>query len=172
MAEQEYEDLCEISLEEQPSEEDVQPQISVFDLANDIFTKGRLIESWVAEKGELPPQWNAYMILRILSEHLDTLFLANEMNKHWQVPDIAQWMFFRNLVVKKKRYGWTKKTRKDEEREPLALLAEYFHCTEKEMRKNIHAIPRDRLMHLLETLDPERYRPKKAKAPRAKRKEK
>ena len=172
MAEQEYEDLCEISLEEQPSEEDLQPQLSTFDLANDIFTKGKLIESWVAEKGELPPQWNAYMILRILAEHLDTIFLANEMNKHWQVPDIAQWMFFKNLVVKKKRYGWTKKTAKEDDKSPIALLAEYFHCTEKEMRKNIRAIPRDRVMHLLETLDPERYKPKKAKVPRAKRKEK
>ena len=30
-------------------------------------------------------------------------------------------------------------------------------------RKNIHAIPRDTAMHLLETLDPERWKPKKAK---------
>ena len=166
-----YEDLCEIDLSQNEElEENVEPQLSIFDLANDIFTHGTLIEKWVEQKGEMPPQWSTYMILRILSEHHDCIFFANELNKHWQLPDEMQWRFLKNLVVKKKRYGWTKKTRKEEEKEPIALLAEYFHCTEKEMRKNIHAIPREKLMNLLETLDPERYKPKKAKTSRGKKK--
>ena len=167
--EEEYEDLCEVSLEEQPIDDDPVQQLSVFDLANDIMQHGTLIEQWFREKGEMPPQWNGYMILRIFAQHPDTLLFANEMNKHWQLPDEMVWRFLKNLVIKKKRYGWTKKTVKEEDREPILLLAEYFHCTEKEMRKNIHAIPRDRLMNLLETLDPERYRPKK---PKARKKEK
>lgn len=167
--EEEYEDLCEVSLEEQPIDDDPVQQLSVFDLANDIMQHGTLIEQWFREKGEMPPQWNGYMILRIFAQHPDTLLFANEMNKHWQLPDEMVWRFLKNLVIKKKRYGWTKKTVKEEDREPILLLADYFHCTEKEMRKNIHAIPRDRLMNLLETLDPERYRPKK---PKAKKKEK
>ena len=167
--EEEYEDLCEVSLEEQPIDDDPVQQLSVFDLANDIMQHGTLIEQWFREKGEMPPQWNGYMILRIFAQHPDTLLFANEMNKHWQLPDEMVWRFLKNLVIKKKRYGWTKKTVKEEDREPILLLAEYFHCTEKKMRKNIHAIPRDRLMNLLETLDPERYRPKK---PKARKKEK
>ena len=167
--EEEYEDLCEVSLEEQPIDDDPVQQLSVFDLANDIMQHGTLIEQWFREKGEMPPQWNGYMILRIFAQHPDTLLFANEMNKHWQLPDEMVWRFLKNLVIKKKRYGWTKKTVKEEDREPILLLAEYFHCTEKEMRKNIHAIPRDRLINLLETLDPERYRPKK---PKARKKEK
>lgn len=170
MDDDKYEDLCEIDPNAQEElEESVEPQLSIFDLANDIFSHGTLIEKWVEQKGEMPPQWSKFMILRIMSEHPDCIFFANELNKHWQLPDEMQWRFLKNLVVKKKRYGWTKKTRVEEEREPIVLLAEYFHCTEKEMRKNIHAIPREKLMHLLETLDPERYKPKKAARGRKKK---
>lgn len=167
--EEEYEDLCEVAVQELP-DEDPAPQLSVFDLANDIMMHGKLIEQWVQEKGEMPPQWNGYMILRIFAEHPDTLLFANEMNKHWQLPDEMVWRFLKNTVLKKKRYGWTKKTAREDDKNPIALLAEYFHCTEKEMRKNIHAIPRDTAMHLLETLDPERWKPKKAKGRKKKEK--
>lgn len=166
---EEYEDLCELAPDVPLADDDPVQQISVFDLANDIMMHGSLIEQWVREKGEMPPQWNGYMILRIFAQHPDTLLFANEMNKHWQLPDEMVWRFLKNLVVKKKRYGWTKKTRREEEKEPITLLAEYFGCTEKEMRKNIHAIPKDRLMRLLETLDPERWKPKKAKAAKPKK---
>lgn len=77
----------------------------IFDLLNDI-SYGKMYR---IGKDIDVSQYNAYMINRGLSQHLDTIFFANEMNKAHHLPKLMQHDFLFHAVPKKKRYGkWAK----------------------------------------------------------------
>ena len=98
----------------------------------------------------MPKEYNAYMMNKAFSNFPDTIFMANEMNKYSSLSDEMQWRFYKNIVLKKKRYStWFKSM---EEKEPIELLAKMFNCSVKEMRKNIHVIPKEKLNEIVEKL--------------------
>lgn len=153
--EEEYEDLVDLGdIQEEIYDEPV-PQVSLFDLIKDISEHGKYIDSFFEENKAMPPQYNAYMVLRIFAEHIDTILLANEMNKYWELPDEMQWRFLKNTIYKKKRYGYTKKLPVDNN--PIETLAKYFHCSEKEMQKNIHVFSKEKIDEILQEIEPEKY---------------
>lgn len=77
----------------------------VFDLLNDI-TYGKMYR---LGKDIDVSQYNPYMINRGLSQHMDTIFFANEMNKSHHLPKRMQHDFLFHAISKKKRYGkWAK----------------------------------------------------------------
>lgn len=49
------------------------------------------------------------------SQHLDTIFYANECNRIWGTPEYAIYQFYLHCLPKKKRFGkWAKKPPQDE----------------------------------------------------------
>lgn len=150
----EYEELVDGTSLQGEIEEETESQISFFDLVKDISEHGKYIETFFEEHKVMPPQWNTYMMHRVFSEHKDCILLINELNKYWWLPDEIQWRFLKNTIYKKKRFGFTKKIYNDMEK-PIEILAKYFKCTVKEMQKNIHAIPREKLYEILEEFEPE-----------------
>ena len=125
-------------------------KVSFFDLFNDISNHGDYIDNYFTVNKEMPKEYNAYMMNKAFSNFPDTIFMANEMNKYSSLSDEMQWRFYKNIVLKKKRYStWFKSM---EEKEPIELLAKMFNCSVKEMRKNIHVIPKEKLNEIVEKL--------------------
>ena len=131
-------------------EEEKERKVSFFDLFNDISNHGDYIENYFAVKKVLPKEYNAYMMNRAFANFPDTILIANEINKYYNISDEVQWRFYKNAVTKKKRFSkWFKAL---DEKEPIELLAKMFNCSVKEMRKNIHVIPKERLNEIIQTL--------------------
>ena len=129
-------------------------KISFFDLFNDISNHGDFLDNYFAVKKELPKEYNAFMMNKAFSNFSDTIILANEMNKLHFIPDEMQWRFYKNIVIKKKRYSkWFKSI---EDKEPIELLAKMFNCSVKEMKKNIHVIPKESLNEIIKSLQNEK----------------
>lgn len=157
---EEYEDLVDLSNVVSEEIEDKEPQVSLFDLIKDISESGKYIDNYYKENKSLPPQYNSYMILRVFSEYPDTILLANEMNKYWELPDEMQWRFLKNTIYKKKRFGYTKTMTVDNN--AIEVLANYFHCSVKEMQKNIKVFTKEKLNEILQEIEPEKWRNKKS----------
>jgi len=72
-----------------------------FDIASNINEKKPLLEDF--------KEYSAFMINRIFSNTSDTVFFANEMNKHASLDKLIQYHFYYFGLNKKKRYGkWHK----------------------------------------------------------------
>lgn len=146
--------LTDVDFDDSPSKkkdkEETSNKVSFFDLFNDISNHGDYLDNYFTVNKELPKEYNAYMMNKAFSNFPDTIFIANELNKYSNLPDEMQWRFYKNLVLKKKRFSkWFKSL---EEKEPIELLAKMFNCSVKEMRKNIYVIPKEKLNEIVEKL--------------------
>ena len=65
------------------------------------FNKNNLIEEDPSVIKDYPP----YIINRCLSQHVDTIMMANEMNQRHGLPKRLQFHFLLNSIRKRKRFG-------------------------------------------------------------------
>ena len=96
-------------------------KLTPFDIVNIIYLKERELT-----EEEIDLWYNAYIINRALSNNLDTIFLANEMNLNWQLSKRMQFHFFYYAVDKRKRYGKWHKKAIDAEEEKLQLIKDCY----------------------------------------------
>lgn len=84
---------------------------SLFDFLNDItYNKCGLYEEGLAKN------YSVFMINRGLGQHLDTILLANEMNKRPNLSEQMHHDFLFHSVDSKRRYGkWAKSDEDDKE---------------------------------------------------------
>ena len=77
-----------------------------FDFVNSItYDKNDLMDEPYQES-----VYDPYLVNRALSQHEDTVYLANEMNQYHNLDKKMQYHFLLNTVRKRKRYGkWAKK---------------------------------------------------------------
>ena len=79
------------------------------------------------------PGWEknypAYVINKCMSQHMDTIMYANEMNQYQGLDKKLQYDFFINIVRSRKRFSpWGKKEKVDN----LDLVKQYYgYSTEK-----------------------------------------
>ena len=79
-------------------------KLNLFDVLNDItYKKDGIVNE---ENSKL---YEPYFILKGLSQNMDTLLLANEVNKRPNMPPLQQYKFFLKTIPAAKRYGkWVK----------------------------------------------------------------
>ena len=153
---EEYEELSIIpDIDEVYNIKDEESPISIFDIINDISNHGSYIKTYFDDNGKLPKEYNVYMINKAFSNFDDTIFIANEMNKYYNIPNEMHWRFMSNVVSKRKRYSKWFKSIEDEE--PIELLAKYFNCSVREMQKNISFMPKEKQNEILKKIKPEKY---------------
>lgn len=61
-----------------------------------------------------------------LSQNLDTVLIANEMNKRPWLSKEMQYKFFLHAVLKKKRYGKWAKAETEVNKEDIEIVSEYY----------------------------------------------
>jgi hypothetical protein len=67
--------------------------------------------------------YNPYVVNKIMSQHVDTLFFGNEMNARPHIPKPIQYKYYCYSVKKGKRFGtWLKAEKNDE----VKMLSEYL----------------------------------------------
>lgn len=99
-------------------------KLSPFDFINAIgYTKERLITDTETEN-----QYQPYIVNRGLSNSMDTVIYANEMNSRPHIEKAMQFEFLRRVVPKRKRYDkWVKV----EEVEDIELVKEYYGYSDR-----------------------------------------
>lgn len=96
--------------------------MSPFDIASHINEKKGVLD--VDEVG-----YNSYVINKVLSNTIDSVLFANEMNRYWSLPTQAQFDFYYFGLPKKKRYGkWYKN---QDDTESLGLIQEFYGYSRK-----------------------------------------
>jgi len=96
--------------------------MSPFEITDIINTKGTIPEDVI-------DSYNAYVINKVLSNTVDSVLFANEMNRYWSIPNQQQFDFYYHGLPKKKRFGKWHKNQDDAE--SLNLIQEYYGYSRK-----------------------------------------
>lgn len=92
-------------------------KMSPFEITSHINEKKGVLD--VEEVG-----YDSYVINRVLSNTIDSVLFANEMNRFWAAPKQQQYDFYYHGLPKKKRFGKWHKNQDD--KDSLELIQEYF----------------------------------------------
>jgi hypothetical protein len=103
------------------------------------------IAKHISEKTDLDfsiSEYSPWMINRIFSNTMDTVFFANEMNEYYELDKDIQYSFYYNGIPKAKRFGkWNKK----EKNTDLELLAKYFCINIKHAERYLSILSAEQL---------------------------
>lgn len=101
-------------------------------------TKVDMIQSEEDAKG-----YNAYMVNRALSLHLDCVLYANQMNSQWELDSDMQYQFLRSAIRSKKRFSgkWPKRA----EDACTRAVAVYYGVGAREAAEIVDVLSADQL---------------------------
>lgn len=70
-------------------------------------------------------QYNAFMVNKGFSYFPDTILHANEMNRLYEIPNNAQYVYYMDVLRKRKRFSKWNKLSKNVD---LDVIQEYYQC--------------------------------------------
>tara|TARA_B100000085_G_scaffold281159_1_gene307265 strand:+ start:1766 stop:2179 length:414 start_codon:yes stop_codon:yes gene_type:complete len=118
-----------------------------FDYLNAINdTKQNVIED--SDNPELAEKlYPPYLVNRGLSFFIDTVYLANEMNRHHHLENKMQFDFLINIVRKKKRFSKWFKAQPDEE---VEAVMDYYGYSQDKARQVVGLLTKDQITQIIE----------------------
>ena len=118
-----------------------------FDYLNAINdTKENVIED--SDNPELAEKlYPPYLINRGLSFFIDTVYLANEMNRHHHLENKMQFDFLINIVRKKKRFSKWFKAQPDED---VEAVMDYYGYSQDKARQVVSLLTKDQITQIIE----------------------
>jgi len=118
-----------------------------FDYLNAINdTKQNVIED--SENPELAEKlYPPYLVNRGLSFFIDTVYLANEMNRHHHLENKMQFDFLINIVRKKKRFSKWFKAQPDED---VEAVMDYYGYSQDKARQVVSLLTKDQITQIIE----------------------
>ena len=118
-----------------------------FDYLNAINdTKQNVIED--SDNPELAEKlYPPYLVNRGLSFFIDTVYLANEMNRHHHLQNKMQFDFLINIVRKKKRFSKWFKAQPDEE---VEAVMDYYGYSQDKARQVVSLLTKDQITQIIE----------------------
>lgn len=118
-----------------------------FDYLNAINdTKENVIED--SDNPELAEKlYPPYLVNRGLSFFIDTVYLANEMNRHHHLDSKMQFDFLINIVRKKKRFSKWFKAQPDEE---VEAVMDYYGYSQDKARQVVDLLTKDQITQIIE----------------------
>lgn len=118
----------------------------LFDFLNDIT----FLKKDLTRQGDdsVIKSYEPFPVIQGLSQHVDTVLIANELNKHPMVTKQMHHDYLFHSIRSKKRMGkWAKKTKIDK----LNIIVEYYQCS-KEKAKDYLKILTDEQVKQIETI--------------------
>jgi len=92
-------------------------------------------------------EYPEFAINRGLSQNIDTVMFAAELNKRPGIKGRMHYAFLLNSVKKKKRYGkWVKKT--DDKLEDLELVKEHFQISTEKALSALRILSKEQLKEI------------------------
>jgi len=94
--------------------------------------------------------YSAFLANRSFSHHLDTVMIANEMNKYPNLPSLAQYDFLYHTIRKGRRYGqWYK----GEESPHLQMIMEYYNYSKAKALEALQVLTQENLRDIKKRMD-------------------
>ena len=92
-----------------------------------------------------------YIINRCLSQHIDSIMMANEMNQRHNLSKRLQFHFLINSIRKRKRFGgkWTNAYKSKE----LEYVKEYYGYSNSKAKEALNILDKKQLNFIKEKLD-------------------
>jgi hypothetical protein len=110
-------------------------------------TKENLLDS---EDAGWEKNYPPYVINKCMSQHIDTVMYANEMNQWGQLPTKLQYDFFINTVRPRKRFSpWAKKEKMND----LEIVKQYYGYSNEKARQALSILTPDQLSFIKSKLD-------------------
>ena len=94
--------------------------------------------------------YNPYLANHSLSNNLDTVLVANEMNSHPNLPPEAQFDFLYYSVRKGKRWG---KWNKPKEHPHLEVVMNYYQCSKSKALAALRLLSQKDIKSIIESQD-------------------
>jgi len=94
--------------------------------------------------------YNAYLTNQALSYSMDTVLLAQELNKYPNLPPECQYDFLYNSVRKGRRYN---KWFKPEEVDNLQVVQEYFGYSKHKALEALQVLTQDNIRDMIKSMD-------------------
>lgn len=82
----------------------------------------------------------AFQILQGLSQNMDTVLLANEMNKRPNLSKEMQFAFLDRAVLKKKRFGKWAKVEAESNKEDVETVSEFYQVNRQRAKEYLRMI--------------------------------
>ena len=115
-------------------------RLSPFDYINSINNKTEV---------ETLDDYNAFMVNRGLSQYIDTVMLANEMNRYHKLDNDIQYNFLYSAVRKKKRFT---KWNKYNAEHGIDAIKEYYGYNEDKAREAIKLLSESQIEKIINIL--------------------
>jgi len=110
-------------------------------------TKENLLDS---EDSGWDKNYPPYVINKCMSQHIDTVMYANEMNLWGQLPNKLQYDFFINTVRPRKRFSpWAKKEKMND----LEIVKQYYGYSNEKARQALSILTPDQLSFIKSKLN-------------------
>ena len=110
------------------------------------FNKNNLIEEDSTLIKEYPP----FIINRCMSGQLDTVLFANEMNKYHFLEKDMQYLFYLNIVRKRKRFSpWIKKDKDSD----LEYVKRYYGYSNEKAAQALKLLSNEQLEFIKQRLE-------------------
>uniref|UniRef100_A0AAU6W4K4 Clamp loader subunit n=1 Tax=Pseudomonas phage Cygsa01 TaxID=3138529 RepID=A0AAU6W4K4_9VIRU len=95
--------------------------------------------------------YDPFIIRRGIAQNMDTVLLAQEMNKLHALPKRMQHDFFLRAITKKKRYGkWSKK---ESVLEKTQTISTFYNVSLREAQEYANLLTDDQVKELVERMD-------------------
>lgn len=95
--------------------------------------------------------FDPFIIRRGIAQNMDTVLLAQEMNKLHALPKVMQHDFFLGAITRKKRYGkWSKK---EAVVEKIQTISTYYKVSLKEATEYAELLSDAQVAELVERMD-------------------
>lgn len=95
--------------------------------------------------------FDPFIIRRGIAQNIDTVLLAQEMNKLHGLPKVMQHDFFLGAITKKKRYGkWSKK---ESVLDKLQTISTYYTVSLREAQEYAALLSDDQVKELVDRMD-------------------
>ena len=108
-----------------------------FDLINSITLKKNIVMDSNAEA-----VYNPFLTNRALSQFIDCILLANEMNQRHHVDNKLQYDYLINRIRPRKRF---KKWDKKQDNENIEIIKEYYSCNNDKARVTLSLLSEQQL---------------------------
>ena len=90
-----------------------------------------------------------YIINRCLSQHVDAIMMANEMNFHHSLSKRLQFHFLLNSIRKRKRFGkWPKQFKLND----LEYVKEYYGYSNEKAKQALNILSEKQIEHIKKSL--------------------
>jgi len=121
-----------------------------FDYINAINTSKKNLMRGSENDRLAEKSYSPFLTNRALSYHLDTVGVANEMNRRHHTDNLLQFEYLLNSVRSKKRYAkWVKKDNEGD----LSVVKEYYGYNDSKALQALSILSSEQLIKIRKTLE-------------------